>query len=89
MVGIAKCPEAQRRAGALSCTDVQGEKVLGRYEGPEVSIPCTPRIQVPCCALRPLSLKISGLCQTFRKQAEAAVVTSGMTQMGTGVQLSN
>lgn len=89
MVGIAKCPEARRRAGALSCTDVQGEKVLGRYEGTEVSIPCTPGIQVSHCAVRPLSLEISRLCQTFRKQVETAVVTSGMTQMSPVVQLSN
>lgn len=73
----------------LSCMNMQREKVLGRYEGPEVSIPCTPGIQVPHGAARPLSLKISGLCQTFRKQVEAAMVTSGMTQMGTVVQLSN
>lgn len=53
VVGIAKSPEAWRRAGALSCVDMQGEKVLGRSEGSEVSIPCTPEIQVPWCAVRP------------------------------------
>lgn len=53
VVGIAKSPEAWRRAGALSCVDMQGEKVLGRSKGPQVSIPCIPEGHVPCCAVRP------------------------------------
>lgn len=66
-----------------------GRESFGQILGPRGFHSPYARDSSTLCAARPLSLKISGLCQTFRNQAEPAVVTSGMTQMGSVVELSN
>lgn len=60
VVGFVYCSGAWHGAGSVSCTDGQGEKVLARCDGLEVSVPGKSRVQVSYCAVRPSSQRSVG-----------------------------